>query len=454
MKKIACLFLSLGMYIIADAQKQWSLQECVDYALKNNLQVLQNQYQLQSQEKNLDIAKKGYLPSVNGSISNNANFGQRVSAEGLINRTDNFNNSISIGANILVYNHGRLEKQARKAGYDVEASLYDLETIKNNISLQIAQQYLSVLLNREIVKINESAVENAQKNFDKAKKTTEAGTTALTVQYEAEAGLAREKQNLQNAKIEKERALFSLAQLLQLPNYKDFDVQPYEISEISSPLQSEDELLEKAYSFQPQIKAAQSRIKAAETQTEVSKTAYWPTISASAGIGSSYYNTLHRTYITVPDANGNMISVAQKQPGLFEQYKDSFSQQLGLSANIPIFNKGITKQQVEQAKINESIAKNDLAQQQQKIKEEVQKASFDTQANYQRYLAAVEAEKSTQLALDFAQRSYDAGKSTIYDLNIARNNFANAQGSVAQAKYNYLFSQKVLNFYAGIPLEL
>ncbi len=432
--------LCVGFYFSVSAQKKWSLEECVDYAMKNNLKVIQNQYNKQIQDKNLNIAKKSSLPTLGGSISNNANFGQNVTNTGIVNRTDNYNNSIGLGANILIYNNGRIEKQTRKANYDVEASMYDLETVKNDISLQIAQQYLSVLLNKEIIKINESAVNNAQKAFDKAKMTTDVGTTPLTVQYEAEAALAREKQNLSNAKIETERALFNLAQLLQLTDYKSFDVVDYQINSLDGPLVSDESILEKAYITQPQIKAAESRIRSSETQTQISKTAFWPSITGNAGIGTNYYTPLNQSQYTAP--------------GLFKQYKDNFSQQLGLSANIPIFNQGVTKLQVEQAKINEDIAKNSFAQQKQAVKENVQKAAFDVNANYEKYLAATEAEKSTGLALDFAQKSYDAGKTTIYDLNIARNNYANAQGSVAQAKYNYLFSQKLLNFYAGVPLSL
>ncbi len=432
--------LCVGFYFSVSAQKKWSLEECVDYAMKNNLKVIQNQYNKQIQDKNLNIAKKSSLPTLGGSISNNANFGQNVTNTGIVNRTDNYNNSIGLGANILIYNNGRIEKQTRKANYDVEASMYDLETVKNDISLQIAQQYLSVLLNKEIIKINESAVNNAQKAFDKAKMTTDVGTTPLTVQYEAEAALAREKQNLSNAKIETERALFNLAQLLQLTDYKSFDVVDYQVNSLDGPLVSDESILEKAYTTQPQIKAAESRIRSSETQTQISKTAFWPSITGNAGIGTNYYTPLNQSQYTAP--------------GLFKQYKDNFSQQLGLSANIPIFNQGVTKLQVEQAKINEDIAKNSFAQQKQAVKENVQKAAFDVNANYEKYLAATEAEKSTGLALDFAQKSYDAGKTTIYDLNIARNNYANAQGSVAQAKYNYLFSQKLLNFYAGVPLSL
>lgn len=425
-----------------NAQKKWSLKECVSYAVEHNLQVIQNQYTKQNQDYNLKAARKEYLPSVSGSVSNGVSFGQASLGAGSF-RNDRFNNSVGVGADILIYNNGRLEKNVRKLQFDVEASQYDIEAIKNDISVQIAQQYLTALLNKEIVKISQSAVGNAKKQYDRAKITTQVGTTAQTVLAEAEAALAREKQNLKTAEVNVGRALFAIVQLLQLPDYKDFDVENVDVPEqLDSQLVTTDEVLTKAYDLQPQIKAAESRIRSAEAQTEVSKTAFWPTLSASAGLSTFYNNIL----------NGGPVST--NQDGFFKQYKDQFGQNVGLSLNIPIFNKGKTKLQVEQSRLNESVSKITLEQQKQSVRQNIQKAQFDADANYESYLAAVEAEKSSKLALDFADKSYTAGKTTIYDVNVARNNYANAQGSVAQAKYNYLFSLKLLNFYAGIPLSL
>ena len=446
MKKVLTIILGLSCLAV-NAQKKWSLRECVDYATKHNLQVIQNEYSKQSQDLNLKIAKKNYLPSVSGSVGNTVSFGQTSFGTGSL-RNDRFSNSANLGADILVYNNGRLEKTIRKTEFDVEASQYDIETIKNDISLQIAQQYLTTLLNKEIVKISQAAVENAQKQYDRSKITTEIGTTAQTVLAEAEAGLAREKQNLKTAEINVGRSLFALAQLLQLQEYKDFDVEDVNVPDQLAPqLKSVDEVLTTAYETQPQVKAAESRIKAAQAQTEVSKTAFWPTVTASAGIGSFYNNLLNT------DNVGSALFYVKEQ-GFFSQYKDNFGQQAALSVNIPIFNKGITKLQVEQSKQNESLAKVTLEQQKQTVRQNVQKAQFDVDANYEIYLSSLQAEKSTKLALEFADKSYAAGRSTIYDVNVARNNYANAQGSVAQAKYNYVFSLKLLNFYAGIPLSL
>ena len=446
MKKVLTIVLGLT-FVGFNAQEKWSLKECVDYAVKHNLQVIQNEYSKQMQDSNLKIAQKNYLPSVNANMGNNVSFGQASLGTGSI-RNDRFSNNANIGADILIYNNGRLEKNIRKTQFDVEASQYDIETVKNDISLQIARQYLTTLLNKEIVKIAQSATENAKKQFDRAKITTEVGTTAKTIEAEAEAAWAREKQNLKTAEINVNRSLFALAQLLQLKEHKDFDVEDVEISETLSPqLISVGDVLETAYETQPQVKAAQSRIKSAEAQTEVSKTAFWPTLTANVGIGTFYNNLLNTNNV------GNEFFYV-KEASFFQQYKDNFGQQGGISLNIPIFNKGITKLQVEQSRINEFIAKNSLEQQKQAVRQNVQQAQFDVDANYEIYLAAVEAEKSTKLAMDFADKSFAAGRTTIYDLNIARNNYANAQGSVEQAKYNYVFSLKLLNFYAGIPLSL
>lgn len=450
MKKTFVILFSLSSFW-AFSQKKWSLKECVDYALNNNLRIISNQYQKQIQDKNLAMAENEHLPSVSANVNNSVSFGQTQGFQGSIGRNDNFNNSANISANVLLYNGKRLEKQIRRSQFNVEVALHDLETVKNNISLQIVQQYLAVLLNKEILKINTSALENAQKLYDRAKITTEVGTTAQTVLAEAEAALAREKQNYKTAEIDIKRNLFALAQLLQLKDYQDFDVEDILLQDQLDPAQQQslETVLNNAYTQQPEIKSAEQKIKIAETETEIAKTNFLPTVTANAGLGSFYFNSLV-TDITGMDAFGNII----KEKNFFEQYKNNFSQQLGLSINIPIFNKGNTKLQVEQAKINEAIAKNNLALQKQELLQSIQKVFFDLEANYENHLAALEAEKSSKLALEFTEKSYLAGRSTIYDLNIARNNFANAQGTVAQTKYNFMFNLKLLQFYTDGKLEL
>src|SRR5690606_9992474 len=288
----------------------------------------------------------------------------------------NFTNSVNVGADILLFNHGRIEKNIRRTQYELEAAGYDVERVKNDISLQVAQQYLQIMLNKEVEKIALSSLQNATKLVDRAKITTEVGTTARTILAEAEAAVSRENQNLKNAEINTDRSLFALAQLLRLTDYKNFDVAEVDVEQQpQAPLHSASDIIETAFGNQPQIKAAESRIKAAQAQTEITETAFWPTLSASAGIGSSYFNSLVKRY----DQLGNLV----KDRTFFEQYQDTFGQQVGLSANIPIFNKGITRLQVEQSRINEEVAQNALEIQRQEVLQNVQRSQFDAESSYE-----------------------------------------------------------------------
>ena len=438
MKRYIALVLGLASGVLV-AQKRWSLEDCIRYAEEHNLEIRYAQKNSDIQQKNFDMARREGLPSVAGSVGNDFNFGQSQDVFGNNHSNNSFNNNAGLRASISVYNHSRLNKQIQKSGYEVEASRYDLEKTKNDIYVRIAKQYLTVLLNREVELINKSSYENAAKLLERAEKTTAAGTTAYTVLAEAKAAVAREFQNLKTAEINTHNALFDLAMLLQIEDYKSFDVAEnpvLDIPERNAPI-SEEKLME-IYNSRPEIKSAEAKIRASEKQTEIAKTAFYPSISASAGVGTFYFRALN----------------SDENKSFSQQYKDNFGQQLGVSATIPIFNKGITKLQVEQAKLSEELAKTNLQQQKQEVLQNVQRAEYTAQSNYEIYISAVEAEKSAELALDFAEKSYEAGRTTIYDVNIARNNYANAQGSVAQAKFNYIFQLKLLDFYAGLPFSL
>lgn len=438
MRKVFSFFI-ITISSLGFSQKKWSLQECIDYAVENNLQVIYRKHLKTSSENTLFMRKKDVLPDVSASIKNSGNFGQGRDVFGSVDRNDNFTNSVNIGAGIELYNNGKLKKRIEKAQFNVQASEYDLVTIKDNVSLQIAQSYLQALLSKEVYKIAESSTQNAQRLYNRAKITTEVGTTPLTIQYEAEANLSREKQKLVSAKIDIERALFDLAQLLQLDDYYDFDIQDVILaSTLERPLESIDNVVETAYSHRSEIKAAESKIKAAQKEIEIVKTNFYPSVTASAGLGTSYF----QSFVHSGDKN------------FWTQYSDNFGQQVSLSVNIPIFSKGLNKLQVEQSKIDQSIAENEMELQKLDIRKSVQRSYFDANANYQNYVASVDAERSAKLALDYAEKSYEAGKTTIYDLNIARNNWVTARANVEQTKYNYIFSLKVMNFYAGVPLTL
>lgn len=438
---VILIFNFLNVY----SQKKWSLNELIDYANRNNIQVLQNTYYTQLQTKNLEIANREKLPFITGSFGNIISLGQEQDIFGTIKRNDNFNNSAAINGSILVFNNRRLQKAICKAEYDLQSSQLETEVIKKNISLQIVQQYLSIMLSKEILKINLSAYENAKSIYNKAEITTKSGATSQIVLAEAQASLSRENQNVENAKININRNLFQLAQLLQLPDYKNFDIQDIEIGTILYNKDFEDEnILEVLYQNDPSIKAAKIRIKAAEAQTEVTKTAFWPSITASGRIGTFYFKSL------VNDENSSIKkSLPNQEDGFFKQYLKNSGHQISLIFNIPIFNKGITRINIEKSKINEELMKISHEHAKNNLIQNIKDLKFNIEASYQNYLAALITEKTSMTALYFAQESYDSGRTSIYDLATARKNYANVQSALAQAKYNYFFSLKQLDFYLG-----
>lgn len=379
------------------------------------------------------MAEREKLPSVSGSINNSFNFGQNVIL-GSLQRSDNFSHSINIGGNFALYNNGRIKKNIEKNRADLEAVQNDELNIKNGIVIQVVQNYLQILLNNEILKINEEARYNAELLYKKAQLTTSAGVTPKAAESEAFAELERKRQAKENAAIEVEKAKMNLALLLQIEDYNSFDVADgNENSEeiiLDKPIQ---ELISQAYEVNPVIQSAMAKIKSAEMQMEILKTNFYPEINLNAGLGTNYFNYFN-------------TDIQRNEP-FFRQYKNNFGQQVAVSVNVPIFNKGITRLQVEQSTLYRDLAKNEFEKATMQIRQNIQKFHMDATSAKQSLISATASENATREAMLYAEKSYQAGRISIYDLNIAKNNEANALGSLSQAKYNFIFALKLLKFY-------
>lgn len=433
MTKFYLIILSF-LPILFFSQQVWTLEDCIAYAEKNNLTNLQARINTAIQEKNLQIAEKEKLPSVSGSMNNSLNFGQNVIL-GSLQRSDNFSHSINVGGNFTLYNNGKIKKNIEKNRADLEALQSDELNIKNGVIIQIVQNYLQILLNREVLKINEESLSNAEFLYKKAQLTTSAGVTPKATESEAFAELERKREAKENAAIEVEKAKMNLALLLQIEDYHSFNVADteanYEENILDKPLE---ELVSKAYADNPVVKSAMAKIKSAEIQTEILKTGFYPTVNLNAGLGTNYFNYFN-------------TDIQRNEP-FFRQYKNNFGQQVAVSVSVPIFNKSITRLQVEQSKLYRDLANNEYAKATMQVRQNIQKAYMDATAAKKSLISAIASEKATREAMEYAEKSYQAGRISIYDLNIARNNKANALGSLSQAKYNFIFAQKLLTFYA------
>lgn len=421
---------------LVSAQKKWSLLEAVTYATENNLNVLQSRINEDLSAKDLEYAGNQWLPTASGYFDNSLTIG---SNHPMINKGyQQYSNSLGLNSSITIYNGGLLNLNKERASLLVESSKYQTESVINDISLMVVNYYLNVMLSRELLEIAEGNLSIMEQQLDRSQKLFDAGSIARADLVQAEANVAQEKKNLADAKIEVERALFNLATLLQLPDYREFDVEIVNVpDDISLGLYDLEEVVQTAYAQQPAVKKAETDLEVATTDIEIAETGFKPTITGTYNLGTNYAEYFNKGLET---------------EAWLSQWHDNITNVFGLSVNIPIFEKFNNKLNVQKAKISESLAQNTMEQQKQIIRENVQEAYFNANSSYQAFEAAKESVRSSEISADFAQRSFEAGKINIYDLNIAQNNLVTAQSQMAQAKYNFIFRMKVLDFYAGRPL--
>lgn len=425
--------LLMVMGVEARAQKKWTLEQCIDYAYEHNLEIVNSRINNGIKKVDLRIAKNEKLPDLNGYTNMYTKFGQGQDVFGTTRRNDNLNAEAGINANIYLYNQGKLSNEIHKADLLVNVSEEELAVIKRNIAIKVIEYYLAIQLNKEIARAVDSSAYYAGIQYDKAEKTTKAGTTALSVQYEAKANWAKELQKAKKANQDIDRAKINIVQLIQYPDYKTFDIAELESAEhglkgMAYPLE---DAVTMASNNHPEVKRLNLQRKVFEIDNKIIKADLYPTVRGGAMIGSLYFNSL----------------VTSGDPKFFGQIRDNFAQQIAVTVSIPIFNKGRVKNNL--AKNNFVIQQNEIANKQQlnTIRQEIEKLYFDYRAYLDQYDASLEMLSSAKMALGFTINSYEAGKSSIYDLNISRANTLNAESETLQAKYNCLFVSKMIKFY-------
>lgn len=432
------IFALIGFILIqtVSGQKLWTLQEIVDYATEKNLTVLQSRINENLTSNELEFAGNQWLPNVGGYFDNNLTIGTNHPA---INKGyQQYSNSLGVSSSIILYNGGLLDLNKEKASLNVNSQKFQTEAVINDISLLVVNYYLNIMLNRELLQIAEGNLAVSEQQLDRSQKLFNAGSIARAELVQAEATIAQEKKNVADSKIEVERAIFNLSVLLQLPDYRDFEVEMISIPDnIELGLYDLNQILATAYAQQPAVKKAEIDLEMAEKDIEIAKTGFKPTINGTYNLGTNYSDYFNKGLET---------------NAWLSQWHDNLTNVFGVSVQVPIFEKFTNKLNVEKAQIGQSLAQNSVEQQKQTIRENVQEAYFNANSSFQAYEAAKESVRSSELSADFAQRSFDAGVLNIYDLNTSRNNLLIAKSQMAQAKYNFVFRMKVLDFYAGIPL--
>ncbi|NQX85677.1 MAG: TolC family protein [Flavobacteriaceae bacterium] len=435
-------FLCFGFVLVSTfgfAQNKWTLQQCISHAQENNISVKQGENLLLSNAEDVKAAKGSFLPSVSASALHSLTLGNtEVFAGQFVDRTSN-RSSIGVGFSETIYNGLLVKNQYKQAKLVLEINDINLKQTKDDIALNVAVAYLNVLLFKERLDIANVQYQFSQKQLDQVKELVAAGVQPQVNVLDAEATLGTDAQNVTEAENTYNLGLLNLSQLLQIP-FNGFEVEILDLDTPSLALMYNqvDDILSYALQNRGEIVVAQKQIENSELSTKIAKAALYPRITGSYNFGSNAFYT----------------NLSDTENTFFNQLNDQKSHDIGLRVDIPIFSGFQNKTAVAKSKIAEENAKLSLQQAKLDLETTIQRAFTDAKAALKSYEAALKSNTSQKIAFNNAQERYDIGAMNAFDLEQVRVRYINAQSSLVNAKYDFVFKTKVLDFYIGKQITL
>jgi outer membrane protein len=443
---LALLFLSA----LSQAQsKKWSLEECVNYAIKNNISIKQSELDAKSASIEKSTAIGNFLPSlnVNGSHSWNIGLNQNITTGLLENQTTQFT-SAGLNSNIDVYNGMQNQNRLRRANLTLLASKYQLSKMKDDVSLNVANAFLQILFNKENLKVQKEQLANTEKQLQRSQELVNAGVVPRGDLLDIKATVASNNQAIVNAQNALLISKLSLAQLLQLENFQDFDSvdENYPVKESPTLLQTPAAIFAKAKEERIELKIAKTNLDIAERDVKIAKGAYQPSIQG-------FYSLSTRAAYTdrmVFDASGNPSF--EPPFSVLKQFDLNKGHSFGFQMNIPVLNGFATKNNVARSKIALDRSKIAFSQQELDLERNIYTAFTDAKGAMKAYESAIITLEARQEAYNYAKEKFAVGMLNAFDLNQSQSLFVNAQSEVVRTKYDYIFRVKVIEYYFGIPI--
>jgi len=445
MKKAIFLFLAITLFVNAYPQKKWSLEECINYAYENNLQIKRQALNVDYNKNNFNQSKFNTLPNLNGQWNHTFSSGKTID----YNRFEYVNQSywsgnMGLGSDITVFSGLSILNDIKQKKYKFLQAQSDLEKTKNDMALTLTVAYLNILFAKERVEVAKNKLEVTSLQTERTKKLMEVGNVAQGEYFAIKAQESNDKLALINEMNNLDITYLDLTQILDLDSVGGFDIVIPEHLEVEliPPPQSVDDIYSKALEHLPQIRSAELELKS--TEKDLSKA--WGQLSPSIGISGSLYS---RYSELAEDPINPTADYAYSV-----QLKDFFYKQAGVGVSVPIFNRLQVKTGISNAKLNVMNSKLMLDQTKLDLYKEIQQAHADALAAMEEYNSSIEAVKSNQEAFKYAQQKLDVGLMNSVDFNVTKNNMITAQSALIQSKYKYIFRLKILDFYMGNAIVL
>lgn len=428
---------------LVEAQKKWTLEECIQYAIEHNISIKQQEIQKETAEISLNTSRMSRLPDLNASLGQTWNFGHRPDSTVTSKHSIGSRSSFSISTSVPIFTGFRIKNEIERDKIALEAATLNLERAKEDLSLSITYLFLDVLFNKEIVEISNEQLEISRTQIARTKSLINAGKVPESQHYDIEAQVARDEVALLNAEKNLELSLLDLAQSLELEREIGFDVFvpafDHVILEHLESIKSPELVFETALGIKPGIKMLERQVDGAKASHNIAKSAYYPTLSLNAGLSTAYDYTYHAIYSI---------------PSFSNQLKDNRGEYIGLSLSIPIFNRFSTRNNVRTAKLNILNQEFVLEDAKKSLYKEIQTAHLNAVSSMKTYLASAKAVKASEESFRYAQERYGLGKSTVFEFNDAKLDLTQNRSELIKAKYDYIFRTKILDFYNGIPITL
>ncbi|PTN08472.1 TolC family protein [Mangrovibacterium marinum] len=432
----------LGSLFGAQAQtsdQKWSLDDCIDYALSKNVSVVQSQLTTESSKLDLEQSKANVLPSFTGSASTNYSWTKEVYTE-----SDNFgdrsrNNTTNFGVNagMTLFNGFKLKNQIKQSELNLQSSEYYSETVKESLELNILNAYLQILYAQEELNNAQEQIAATQEELSLAQERLDVGVISRSDYLQIKSELATEQLTEANAKSTLSMAKLSLMQFMELPVTDQFEIESPDFSALlenpDSPIANEVYL--EALGFKPQIKQADADLESQKLNEKIAKASLLPSLSLSSGLSTGWSDNV----------SGFNYS---------EQLKNQFTPTVGLSLSIPIFQNKQGKISVKQAKIATSQAELTKVDTQNELRKNIEQACLDLTTAQAQYQASQTQLESARESYEVAAEKYREGLLNSVDFLTVKTSMITSESDFTQAKFNMVFSTKIVDFYKGIPISL
>lgn len=451
-----------------NAQNNWDIKSCIDYAVKHNIQLKQADLNNQINKNNSDQSKAALLPSINLGASHTYNFGKTIDRfTNTFANTQVLSQNFFISSNVVLFSGFSQYNNLKANEYAYLSSTENLKQQQYDLTLNVVNMYLNVIFTDELAGISKGQYKITQEQLDRTKKMVEAGALAKSVQFDIEAQLANEEVNVTNAENNYQLALLSLRQIMNLDSVGSFNIVKPNLDVEGQSILKDDvqSIYETALKNQPGIKSAEYSLLSSEKMLATARGRRYPTISMNGSMGTGTsglakditgFNIIGYDTTAVTTGGQYVLSprteFITKPIPFADQFKDNVNKSFGFTISVPLFNGLQTHTGAKNAKLNLINARysQDLAK--QNLYKTIAQAYTTAKAALSRYMANKKSVEASQASFDFADQKFNVGAISAFDYNTAKNRLLVAQSNLLQSKYDYILRLKVLDFYQGKDL--